>query len=319
MDTSTIVTTAAELLTRHYVFPERAAEMASTIRRSLTDGAYEGLSDEELCEALTSDLHSVHSDLHLRLRWHAEARERVEDDDAHAERQFAAWRQVLRTHGQGVDKVQVLPGNIGLVALNMVGEPKSGGDAYAAAMRIVADTECLILDLRANGGGSTDGAALWCSYFLGAEPVHLNDIHLDGDPTPRQMWSLSHLAGPRYLDRPVYVLLSGRTFSGAEDIAYTLAAHGRATTVGETTRGGAHPTSTYWIDTHIDIRVPNGRTVSPITGTNWEGVGVTPDIACGAPEALDMAYRRCLDHVLGANPDEPLLTEARTARVNLDA
>ncbi|MGI8691709.1 MAG: S41 family peptidase [Geodermatophilaceae bacterium] len=39
----------------------------------------------------------------------------------------------------------------------------------------------------------------------------------------------------------MYVLTSGATFSGGEALAYDLQQLGRATVVGERTRGGAHP------------------------------------------------------------------------------
>src|SRR5207249_9413311 len=104
-----------------------------------------------------------------------------------------------------------------------------------------------------------------------------------------QYWTVSHLPAPRYLDRPVYVLTSAVTFSGGEDVAYTLQAHGRAVIIGETTRGGAHPTTPSPVTEHITVTVPTARTINAVTGTNWEGVGVTPDRAAPAEQALEAA------------------------------
>jgi len=85
------------------------------------------------------------------------------------------------------------------------------------------------------------------------------------------------------------VLTSATTFSGGEALAYDLQALGRATVVGETTRGGAHPSEVVLLTTQIELRLPVARALNPITGGNWEGVGVQPDIPAPATEALEVA------------------------------
>ena len=59
--------------------------------------------------------------------------------------------------------------------------------------------------------------------------------------------------------------------------------------VGETTRGGAHPREGWTVHPHLEATVPVGRSVNPVSGTDWEGTGVRPDIPCPAAEALDRA------------------------------
>jgi C-terminal processing protease CtpA/Prc len=164
-----------------------------------------------------------------------------------------------------------------------------------AAMELVAHTDALILDLRECLGGSPEGCTLWCSYFFPDDQTHIKDIHDRITGTTRQYWTAAHLPSPRYLDRPVYVLTSARTFSGGEDFAYTLQAHKRALVIGETTRGGAHPTGTYRLTEHVAVKVPSARSTCIATGTNWEGVGVTPDIDTPSGQALAVAH----DHALG--------------------
>jgi C-terminal processing protease CtpA/Prc len=119
--------------------------------------------------------------------------------------------------------------------------------------------------------------------------------------------------GHRYLGRPVYVLTSSETFSGGEDLAYTLQAHGRAEIIGETTGGGAHPTRTMPISDSLAISVPHARSVNPVTGTNWQGTGVVPDVAVPAAEAHDLAYAKALRHVLTLTVPPPIADEARAA------
>ena len=62
------------------------------------------------------------------------------------------------------------------------------------------------------------------------------------------------------------------------------------TVVGETTRGGAHPASEGLL-ADFAISVPWGNSINPITGTNWEGVGVVPDAKVPASDALSTAQR----------------------------
>ncbi|MEO6089428.1 MAG: S41 family peptidase, partial [Umezawaea sp.] len=168
------------------------------------------------------------------------------------------------------------------------------GEAIAAALTIVADAEALILDLRENGGGDPATVALVCSYLLD-EPTHLNTMYFRDGESYRQSWSLPHVPGKRFGGtKPVYVLTSGRTFSGAEELSYDLQQLGRATVVGEQTGGGAHPRRGFRVHPHLEATIPTGRAINPVSGTNWELVGVTPDIEVPAEEALDRALREAL-------------------------
>jgi C-terminal processing protease CtpA/Prc len=182
-------------------------------------------------------------------------------------------------------------------------------------MELVSGTEALILDLRENGGGAPDGVVYWCSYLvpMGRNGTHFNDIYERESGETKQFWSLPWLPGSRYLDRPVYVLSSDHTFSGGEDFCYTLQAIGRAEVIGERTGGGAHPTRMIPIGSTMAIGVPFARSINPVTGTNWEGTGVTPAFEVPAEEAFGIAYERALRHVLAAEAPPPVKVEASEA------
>jgi C-terminal processing protease CtpA/Prc len=123
---------------------------------------------------------------------------------------------------------------------------------------------------------------------------------------------LAYVTGQRYL-KPVYVLTSAFTFSAGEEFAYNLQAQGRATLIGETTRGGAHPTQEFTLSATMEISVPYARSINPVTGTNWEGTGVVPDIAVPATEALDLAYRKALEQVANTSSSPTVRAEAKDA------
>ncbi|MEU8002412.1 S41 family peptidase [Catellatospora sp. NPDC049111] len=304
-----LVERAMELMCANYVFPERAVPAAADVRRRLTEGEYDGLDEAALAEALTLRLAEHCADKHLRVRVR-DARLHTTVDPAEAD---AVYREHLRVTNHGIARVERLDGNIGCLDLRGITMAGLGGRAIAAAMELVSQTEALIIDLRRNRGGSPDGAIFWTSYFFPDGETHLNSIESGAGTSLRQYWSVAYLPGERYLDRPVYVLTSDRTFSAGEELSYNLQSHGRATLIGETTRGGAHPTDRFPITPTLEITVPVARSINPITGTNWEGTGVVPDIAVPADQAFPTAYRLALDHVQTTTTSPAIRDEALAA------
>jgi hypothetical protein len=327
-----IVTTALALLRSYYVFPERAGQAATAIEARLAAGEYDDLDEITLTERLTSHLYEICADKHLQVQLGGGPRPGPpgpgapgpepgpgQGEPADHEARLLAMRQRGRLDNFGIHRVQRLDGNIGYLDIRRVPVPAFAGQAITAAMELVAGTYALIMDLRHNGGGSPDGVVFWCSYLFGNPTVHLSDIfHADTGET-RQFWSLDYVPGSRYLDRPVYVLTSGRTFSGGEDFAYTLQPPGRAVVIGETTGGGAHPTRGFPISAAVHIAIPFARSINPVTGTNWQGTGVVPDIAVPQAQARNVAYAKALHHVLSLDVPPPIAEEARDALAALPA
>ena len=148
-------------------------------------------------------------------------------------------------------------------------------------------------------------AVLLASYLFDAEPVHYADNYARAGNTTRQWWTLPYVPGRRLGSaKPVYLLTSSRTFSAAEGFAYHLKSMKRATVVGENTGGGANLTDSRPISDHFMLFVPTGRGINPITGTNWEGVGVKPDVEAPAQQALKVAYLDALNKLLAKASDQ---------------
>ncbi|MEW2498664.1 S41 family peptidase [Streptomyces nodosus] len=283
-----ILEAALTRITAGYVFPEQTAAVDAALRRRLAEGAYQDLDERELCERVTDDLQNACPDKHLRLLWTEEPQPMDEEPEDVARARFARY---ARENNYGIRRVEQLDYNIGYLDLRMIAPAELGGPAIAAAMQLLAPTEALVIDLRECQDGSPEGVQLWCSYLFADDEVHLNDIYERATDSTRQYWTLGHLAAPRYLDRPVTVLTSDLTFSGGEELAYNLKVLGRATVVGQTTRGGAHPTARIPVAPHVTVTVPTARSINPVTGTNWEGVGVEPDLAVAVGDALETALR----------------------------
>jgi len=283
-------------LAENYVFPDVAKKMETHVRQQLKAGAYDKVTrPAEFAEVLTRDLRDISKDGHLRLDYiggreaggggpriimvpkrEPAQRERVQDNF-------------------GFEKVEILPGNVGYLDLRRFESASEAGATAVAAMNFLSRCDAIIIDLRRNGGGEPSMIQLLASYLFD-EPMHLNSFYIRKSGTTQQFWTSAHVQGPRMSQTDVYVLTSSFTFSAAEEFAYDLQSLKRATIVGETTGGGAHPIMFFDLpDVHMVAVVPFGRAVNPVTGTNWEGVGVTPDLKVSSNEALETAHLKALE------------------------
>ncbi|MCC6551449.1 MAG: S41 family peptidase [Polyangiaceae bacterium] len=283
------------VLADKYVFPEKAQAALKSIKARQKRGAYDTLTTgHALAKALTSDINEIFKDAHFHVQFNLEALPPREKADKPSPEELRRGAEFEREVNGGFERVERLPGNIGYVEVRSFGFAVRGYEAAAAAMKFVAKTDALILDIRRNGGGDPEMVAALCSYFF-AEPVHLNDLYFRPDDTTRQYWTFQGVPAEHYLGRDVYVLTSKKTGSGAEEFAYNLKNLKRATIVGEVTWGGAHPGDVFRLNDHFSAFVPTGRAINPITKTNWEGVGVKPDVEVPAEDALRIAQIRILE------------------------
>jgi len=291
---SALVEAICEALASAYIFPDRAATAISLLRANLAGGAYDFASGPELCARISQDLLTACGDKHLRLIWHDS--EQASQDEAAL---VADLHEQFRRENYGMRRVELLSGNVGVIEVTLIPDAATAGPVIAAAMRLVEHTDGLIVDLRETRGGAPDGVAFFASFFFADGEVHLTDI-IEGPHGPtRQVWTMAYLPGSRYRERPVYLLTSANTFSGGESFAYDMQALKRATVIGEVTKGGAHPSTVVGLSPHVELRLPVARSVSPVTGTNWEAVGVQPDVRVVASEALDVAHRTALAAIAG--------------------
>lgn len=263
-------------LQRDYVFPELATQMATAVRAAQQSGRYDRVSEAKaFAEALTSDLRSVSKDLHLRV-YHRSSPPRIEGGGPSG----APGAQVVTR--------QILPDNIGYIRLDRIPVRDRLAPVLDPIMKEIAHTRALIIDLRENPGGSPEGVTYVAGYLL-KESTLLARIYSRPSNDTTEMWSDESVPGPRYTDQPVYILTSRRTFSAAEAVAYHLKHLGRAVVVGDSTGGGAHRINGAELSHGFVLSVPHTRPINPRTGTDWEGVGVIPDIAVPAERALEAA------------------------------
>jgi hypothetical protein len=301
-----IVDSVTAALNRDYVFEDVAKKMEKQLKNRLRKGDYDDLATvADLARVLTDDLQKVSGDRHLGVRYasdEAMAMLLAEEDDpelAHAR----AMEELRRSNFQ-FRKCEVMDGNVGYLRLDGFTDASFAGPTATAAMNFLGNADALIVDLRYNGGGSPSLIQYLLGYLL-EEPTHINSFHTRQGDSVHQFWSAPYVPGPSMKDVDLYVLTSSYTFSGAEEFTYDVKNLKRGTIVGETTGGGAHPVDYQLFPTlHCGLRVPYARAVNPISGTNWEGTGVTPDIEVPSDQALDRAYMEALSRLATGEQDE---------------
>ncbi|HKP71332.1 MAG TPA: S41 family peptidase, partial [Pyrinomonadaceae bacterium] len=215
------------------------------------------------------------------------------------------------TGNMGLEKVETLNGNIGLLEFSYFDPSNEAAKKISDAMNTLASTDALIIDLRRCRGGASNAITLLMSYFFD-KSIHLSDAYDRVLDEKMESWSLAEVPGKRYGQKDVYILTSRFTFSAAEDISYTLKNLKRATIVGETTGGGAHPVRGRRLNEHFFVMVPFARYISPVTQTNWEGVGVKPDVEAPAAHALKLAQLTALKKLSAQKHDAKTSAQLKT-------
>jgi hypothetical protein len=319
-----VVEAVAASVESRYLDAAAGARAAEALRQRLTCGAYAKVPyAAELAIALTADLQATLPDLHLQVRWSDEARVTSEtsdwDDPAFLAEYWA--REALDNYG--FDRAERLPGNVGLLVVRNVDEPEATASVVDAAFAFVARCSALIVDLRRTTGGAPSGVAYFLSHLLPPGTALVQVIDRSGTVVERTATPAERQPTIR-AEVPVYVLVSRRTVSGCEELAYDLRAAVRATLVGSTTVGAANPVDVYVVDPHVAVRVPTAVVVHATTGGNWEGAGIVPDVECAVEDALDVAHRIAVGAVrrrmaAGDIPmPEGLLEELTDAQTELD-
>jgi hypothetical protein len=280
---------AGALLEEHYVFADLGKVMKEELLKNFQEGKYNEYKDAgSFAESLTKDLQAISKDKHLRLKPIA-SKMRIMHSEAGQEPGPHGPPLALRPTGDvGFKEVKKLEGNIGYLDLRMFAPAVEGKPVADAYMKLLESSDAIIIDLRKNGGGDPFMVQYLCSYFFDKK-VHLNSIYWRKRNETNEFWTLDKIGGNLMPEVPLFILTSNFTFSAAEEFAYDMKAQKRATIIGETTGGGANPGGPKLINPVFEIFIPEGRAINPVTGTNWEGVGVEPEIKISSEDALAKA------------------------------
>ncbi|MEO6365068.1 MAG: S41 family peptidase [Luteimonas sp.] len=313
-----VVEQLGQQLRAKYVFPDAATSLADALRAREAAGAYVTAKDADaFSSALAKDMRTLGKDGHFNLVHAPGFKPRPAGQVPSAE-ELQGMRAEIESHAYGIDNLARLPGNVGYMELRGFGPTEMVGEALSAAMTVLSGTDALILDLRRNGGGEPSTVAYLMSHFFAhGDERHLNDLYSRATDTTRQYWTTPAVA-MRYT-KPVYVLTSKRTFSGGEECAYDFQTQKRGVIVGESTGGGSNPGDMYPVGARFAAFIPDGRAINPITKTNWEHVGVKPDIAVPAADAKRVAHAAILRTLIKDAKDGELKMELEDAVQKVEA
>ncbi|MHA4741696.1 S41 family peptidase [Dyadobacter sp. MSC1_007] len=304
--TKRLIDSLESVLNRFYIFPDKAALMSKQLQAKLKQGGYRTLTNPgKLADQLGQDLQLVHADGHMFVRYDpAFARELTEIDPNRRRIEDSLALRDAMDENFGLKKVEILEGNIGyLPVYNFTTFAELARPSFVSALSFLSKTRALIIDMRYNGGGSPEMVSQLGSYFFPVRTPFTTIENRVRDST-YVYWADPAKADGLYLSMPVYILTSHSTFSAAEDFSYSMQQAKRALIVGDTTGGGAHPARPFQLGQGFLINLPFAQSINPYSKTNWEGIGVRPDIPTPSDGALEKTQELILTEAMEQTPSD---------------
>jgi hypothetical protein len=303
-----VIENLCDALKRYYPDLDTGISMASGIKKRLNNKEYDGIANpNEFANRLTTDLRSIHNDKHLQINYDPRMEKSLTDRSV--ENVSNVQQSNLENERQqnfGFKKVEILKGNIGYVNLDgFVDVNEYSKETVSSVFSFLKNTNALVIDLRNNGGGSPEMVRYICSYFF-KDKTHINTSYKRVFNKTVEYWT-EPIANSGFYSMPIYILVSNRTFSAGEELPYDLQSLRRATIIGETTGGGAHPVTAGPIEYGFVATIPVAKSINPVTGKDWEGVGVIPDIKISEDKALDVAILSYYDFQINTLKDAAMI------------
>jgi C-terminal processing protease CtpA/Prc len=155
---------------------------------------------------------------------------------------------------------------------------------YDSLFSKISKTKALVIDLRKNGGGSSDiGFHILCTLTNKPYPISTSRVtqyHSTANGAaqwysyfPEKVSASKNM----YYSKPVILLISARTFSAAEDFVVPFSFMKRGKMIGQTTGGSTGQP--------LGFQLPGGGTARVCAkddrfpdGKTFVGVGIAPDI-----------------------------------------
>lgn len=286
-----------KVVRENYVVPERRAAIDAVLAKGIASGRYDGIAPDELAQRITDDMAGVAHDKHLNLRYDPRAPEPRRGPGAGGPPDPAAFAAQARRSNHGIVELKVLPGNVRVMVYN--GFIWAGEESAAAlddAIKFLMGGDAAIIDLRGNGGGSPEAVRHITSYFVPPGTL-LVTFHMRSDPpTTSSTGPNPPKLGMWPKEKPLYVLIGGRTASAAEEFSSHVAGFKFGTLVGETTAGAGYRNEIVPIAGGFALSVSVGRPELPDGRGDWEAKGVAPQVAApldlAQAKALQLAYGR---------------------------
>lgn len=279
-----IVGAIARDLREHYVDRQIGEQIAESLVRQERNGGYDGISDPSaFADLLTNEMRSMSHDMELGVLY--TERDLPVPSGGPTARQVASYREAMEQSNCTFEKVEILADNIGYFKLNSFPELSVCRAEAISAMAKLNRANAIVFDLRDNRGGYPEMTAFIASYLFDRPEYWYNPR----ENTSQRSWTPSPVHGNLLADKPVYILTSPVTASGAEQFTYDLKMLKRGTIVGEHTAGAAHAGAFFRIDDHFGVGIPEVRPINPFSKNDWAVVGIDPDVKVNTANALNTA------------------------------
>jgi hypothetical protein len=306
---------------KDYVFPDRVPAIVAKLKDGLAQ-RYDTADPSVFAERVTTDLRAASNDRHMYLNYtpdeFAAAGVGGTDQKESAELEAIHRRTAVRAN-HGLARMDILPGNVRYLQITgFQWVDDQTGAAYDAAMRFLRDGDAVIIDLRGNGGGSHAAVRYLLSHFMDGDTLDITFLQA-GEP-PSQSRTLEYLPAGRLKGKPLYVLIDRYVGSAAEAFAYDVQQFRLGTLIGATTAGAANNNRFFPIAPGFMLSVSFGRPVHPVSQSNWEKSGVSPDVPVDPSRALDTAQSLALASLIARpNGDAGDRADWQWARIAVDA
>lgn len=311
----------------NYVFADQTDGIIQALDERARSGKYNSIRDHEaFAEALTHDLLEITNNKHFAVVYNPgfiKARRAPDDGtsvDQATETEAIDWNRWYAVQDNyGFEKIEILDGNIGYIKLDFFQPLDWVQPTIDATMGFVRNTDALIIDLTENGGGYSPTDAYLASFFFreGSGLWSSNYNRPTGESSSVELFD--EINGERYLNKPVYILVSANTFSLAERLAYGMKHFGKAVIVGQTSAGAAHAIEIAELNDNFFIQIPIIYNIHPVTKTDWEGAGVIPDVEVSKNNAKQTAHRHALDKLIELSNHERIKQRYVDIRAKLEA
>jgi len=319
---SEIIEQISQLLTDKYVIPENASVINEDLNRASAAGVFSTeLSTDKFIDLVNELLQQSYGDKHLKILSADKYRQMrkmfypssASDDHAgrlghhgntlnhksnnhRVEPPGALSESVNPLDVVGVDNVAEISrdglNQIGYLSLNRLDGSERSKNFIKQVFQTFTESDGLIIDLRNCRGGDTEMVTELSNYFFD-QATHLTSSTFGrNENNVQQRWTTPNELSDTFVDLPLKILVSARTFSAAESFAFGIKSLKRAELIGEVTGGGGYMVDFFPLPFDLGISLSVGRTYDPRNGKDWQGTGVIPDIQVAADLALNTALEK---------------------------
>ena len=297
-DRQAVVEAIVRIIQTEFAYPDKRQRVIARLKQGLAAGRYD-TDDHSFAARVTEDLLSASGDKHLYLVYDPAKQVALSNSPLPAEDAITASTGILaerfKRENQGLIEQKILPGNVrylNITAFDWTIDVT--GAVYDDALRFLRGGDAIVIDLRENAGGVPDAVRYLLSYFVA--PRELLATFYRG-ATATEFRALDRVPGGQIVGKPLYVLTSDTTASAAEEFAYYVFNHHIGEVVGEKTAGAGNIKDDFPVAPGFVLSASVARSVDPFTRGNWEGVGITPNVATPASSALAAAHVRALERI----------------------